>query len=70
MDPPVLELLAWLASRPRTYVDAMDAWRSNCPRHTVWEDAVDAGFVKVIRNGGRPSAPEVILTERGRAALA
>ena len=68
-DPLTVELLAWIAGRPRSYADAMDAWRSNCPRHTVWEDAVEVGFVKVVRNGGRSSTPEVVLTERGRAAL-
>ena len=66
----MVELLAWIAGRPRTYADTMDAWRSNCPRQTVWEDAVGAGFVKLVRNGRRPSAPEVVLTERGRAVLA
>jgi hypothetical protein len=66
-DAPTLELLAWVASRPRTYADAMDAWRTHCPRLTVWEDAVLAGFVRVVR---RPDGSRVELTEAGRAALA
>jgi hypothetical protein len=24
----------------------MDAWRTSCPRLTVWEDAVDRGLVR------------------------
>ena len=39
------ELLVWVASRPRTYTDAMEAWQSTCPRHTIWEDAVIDGFI-------------------------
>ncbi len=68
-DPLILELLSWIAGRPRTYADAMDAWRTNCPRHTVWEDAIEAGFIKVVRNGRPSSAPQVVLTAHGHAAL-
>ena len=38
-EPPSLlmvEFLDWVAFRPRTYADAMEAWRSSCPRLTVW----------------------------------
>jgi len=63
------EFLSWLASRPRTYDDVMEAWRTSCPRHTVWEDCVSAGFVQIERfDSGR--RPNVSLTLRGRAALA
>jgi hypothetical protein len=41
----VLDLLEWIVARPRTYTEAMDAWRTSCPRLPIWEDAVDAGFV-------------------------
>jgi hypothetical protein len=58
----MLELLIWVSHRSRTYGDTMDAWRSTCPRHTVWEDALIDGFVQV-ENG------EVTLTDRGRALL-
>ena len=27
-----LQFLAWVAERPRSYADAMEAWRSTCPR--------------------------------------
>jgi hypothetical protein len=57
-----LELLTWIAGGRRTYADAMDAWRSSCPRHAVWEDAVVDGLVRVVRR-------EVVLTALGREAL-
>ena len=37
---PTLELLAWIAERPRTYPETIEAWKSSCPRLTVWEDAL------------------------------
>ena len=45
LDPLVLDLLEWVAREPRTYTDVLDAWRTSCPRLTVWEDAVDRAFV-------------------------
>lgn len=64
--PGTHELLAWLATRPRGYAETMEAWGTHCPRLAVWEDAVAAGLVEVVRNGGAPAAQ---LTSRGRAAL-
>lgn len=43
----VLDLVEWIAQEPRAYEEAMDAWKTSCPRLTVWEDAVDAGYLKV-----------------------
>jgi hypothetical protein len=63
-----IELLTWLRARPRTYDETIDAWRSNCPRHSVWDDALAAGLVRVIRNGRR-SESLVTLTPLGSAAL-
>ena len=62
------EFLTWVASRRRTYAEAMEAWRSTCPRHTVWEDAFIDGLVRVEGDGPLAQA-EVTLTPRGRAAL-
>jgi hypothetical protein len=50
-----LEFLAWLSDRPRSYRDVMEAWRTTCPRHSVWEDAVTEGLVS-IENGGKSIA--------------
>ena len=63
-----LELLSWISSRPRTYAEAMEAWRSNCPRQPVWDDAVTEGLVAVVR-GAATGEAEVTLTVRGRALL-
>ena len=49
MDAPaplILDLLASLKAGPRPYHEVMDAWRTNCPRLTVWEDAVELGLVR------------------------
>lgn len=43
--PLILDMLEWLAETPRSYVDAMEAWRTSCPRLTVWEDAADQGLI-------------------------
>ncbi len=62
-DAPTLELLDWVSSRPRTYDETMDAWRSHCPRLLVWEDALLAGLVRVVRSEG---GSRVELTTGGR----
>src|SRR5581483_9077493 len=64
----MIEFLSWVASRPRTYDEAMDAWRSTCPRHTVWEDALIEGLIRVAP-GSEPHQFDVTLTPRGRSAL-
>ena len=66
MSPEILELLAWVAREPRTYPDAIEVWRTNCPQHAVWEDALGAQLIEVVRNGSQAS---VVVTARGRAAL-
>ena len=63
----VLDLIEWIAVRPRTYADVMDAWRTSCPRLTIWEDAVDHGFVAMKASAGR--TPAVEITQAGRAFL-
>jgi hypothetical protein len=55
-------LLSWLAGRPRSYAETIEAWRSNCPRLAVWDDALSAGLVRV-------QGKRVELTEQGRSAL-
>jgi hypothetical protein len=60
----MLEFLRWVADRPRTYADVMEAWRSNCPRHPVWEDALIDGLVRYQGDGRKVS-----LTNAGAALL-
>jgi hypothetical protein len=60
------QFLTWVGEAPRSYGEAMAAWRTHCPRMTTWEDAVDAGLIEVER--GAKGA--VRLTEKGRALVA
>ena len=57
------EFLDWVAARPRTYPDVVEAWRSSCPRHPVLDDAFTEGLIEVT--GGI-----VDLTPIGRELLA
>jgi hypothetical protein len=66
INPLIFDLLDWLAISPRPYAEVMDAWRTSCPRLTIWEDAVDLGYV-VRRQDPRP--PTVCLTPLGRRTL-
>jgi hypothetical protein len=46
LEPLILDLVEWVAHRPRAYAEVMEAWRTSCPRLPVWEDAVDRGLVE------------------------
>lgn len=48
----ILDLIEWLCRTERTYAETMDAWRTSCPRLTVWEDATDRGFVETASENG------------------
>ncbi|MGA3401684.1 MAG: hypothetical protein ABSC95_20930 [Acetobacteraceae bacterium] len=61
----MLQFITWVASRPRSHADVMDAWQSSCPRLSVWEDAVIDGYVQFAGDAAR----SVVLTPRGRAVL-
>jgi hypothetical protein len=65
-EPLLLDLVEWIAREPRDYAEVMDAWRTSCPRLTIWEDAVDRGFVTRERVG---SDLLVLATSRGRQFL-
>jgi len=62
----MIQFLAWVADRPRNYAQCMDAWRSTCPRLSVWEDAIIDKLVRVENDANR----SVGLTQRGRGVLA
>ena len=64
----MIEFLSWVSSRPRTYAETMDAWRSHCPRQTIWEDAQIEGLVQ-LEGAGNLNERRVVLTEQGRALL-
>jgi predicted transcriptional regulator len=63
----ILDLLEWIAARPRKYEDVMDAWRTSCPRLTIWEDAVDAGYVQTQSGTGTQNM--VAITDHGKEFL-
>jgi hypothetical protein len=67
VDALVLDLLEWVAAGERSYAEVMDAWRTSCPRLTVWEDATDRGLVARALVEGRAL---VRVTPAGRALLA
>jgi len=67
-DALTLQLLAWIAARPRTYAGTMAAWRSSCPRLTIWEDACEAELVQIER-GKTLDDSAVVLTALGKGVL-
>ena len=67
LDPLILDLLEWIGRESRTYADVIDAWRTSCPRLTVWEDAMDRGFA--VREHTRGREVMIALTAAGRAFL-
>ncbi len=67
MNDLILDLLAWLKPAAKPYEDVMEAWRTSCPRLTVWEGSVDAGYIeKRIVDG----TVMVAITDAGRRHLA
>ena len=56
------EFLDWIAARPRSYADTVEAWRSSCPRHPVLDDAFTAKLIATV-------GTTVILTRQGEALL-
>jgi hypothetical protein len=65
-DPLVLDLVEWIAKSPRLYSEVIDAWRTSCPRLTIWEDAVDRGYVARESAAG---GARVAITEDGKKFL-
>jgi len=63
----ILDLLEWVTKRDRSYEEVMDAWRTSCPKLSVWEEANDRGLVIREDVNGRCV---VRITSSGRALLA
>jgi hypothetical protein len=66
-DALVLDLVEWVAREPRLYADVIETWRTSCPRLTIWEDAVDRGYVARQPVGGL--GVRVAITEGGKKFL-
>jgi len=64
----MLQMLQWLAQRPRTYGEAMDAWRTSCPRLSIWDDAMLGGLIQ-LEHSGQMNDAKVTVTQRGREKL-
>jgi hypothetical protein len=64
----VFDLVEWVAKEPRSYAEMLDAWRTSCPRLTVWEDAIERGLVMRKPVAGRGTI--VVITQAGRRFLA
>jgi len=62
-DSLILDLVEWVARMPRPYEEVIAALRTSCPRLTIWEDAIDDGFVT------RASGAMIMATEEGKALL-
>lgn len=63
----VLDLVEWVAREPRPYGEANEAWRTSCPRLTVWEDTTDRGLVRRLKSDAGESL--LVATEAGLALL-
>ena len=57
-----LQMLTWLDERPRGYAETLEAWRTSCPRLSIWEDALADGLIRI-------AAGRVQLTPAGRALV-
>jgi hypothetical protein len=66
-DSLVLDLVEWIAREPRLYSEVIETWRTSCPRLTIWEDAVDRGYV--ARESITGVGVRVAVTESGEKFL-
>jgi len=66
-DPLVLDLVEWIAREPRLHSEVIAAWRTSCPRLTIWEDAVERGYV--AREAVTGSGTIVTVTDAGARLL-
>jgi hypothetical protein len=63
-----LDLLSWVDGRVRSYEETIEAWKTSCPRLSIWDDAIIDGLVRIERRSARGAT--VVLTDLGREALA
>jgi D-3-phosphoglycerate dehydrogenase len=67
-EPLILDLVESVAAAPRPYEEVIEAWRTSCPRLTVWEEASERGLIAMRWEEG--GALMVRATAAGRNALA
>lgn len=56
------QMLEWLETEPRSYAETIDAWKTSCPRLSIWEDAIADRLVRI-------EAGRVRVTPAGRELL-
>jgi hypothetical protein len=66
-DALVLDLVEWIGREPRLYSEVIATWRTSCPRLTIWEDAVDLGYL--TRESVAGTGDRVKVTESGEKLL-
>ena len=64
-DALTRQMLEWVALEPRSRAEVMEAWRTSCPRLSIWEDACLAGLIDY-----EPGTGKVTLSSAGRGYLA
>ncbi|CAB3665096.1 hypothetical protein LMG24238_01792 [Paraburkholderia sediminicola] len=67
IEPLILDLLEWIGPGARPYSEAIEVWRTSCPRLPIWEDAFARGYLTRTHSPG--SVAEVALSEAGAAYL-
>jgi D-3-phosphoglycerate dehydrogenase len=67
VDALVLDLIEWLGDAGQSYTDAMERWRTSCPRLDVWERAMRDGLIRCKFVDG--AGLRVLVTEAGHAQL-
>ena len=68
-DALVLDLVEWIAREPRLYSEVIETWRTSCPRLTIWEDAVDRGYVARQAVAGQGVAGQGVAGQGVRIAI-
>ena len=67
-DALTAQLLEWIGNEPRNYTETMEAWRTSCPRLTIFEDALSEGLLERVPSNSMKDA-QVQVTAAGRARL-
>lgn len=61
------QFLDWIGES-RSYDEVLEAWRTSCPRLTIWEDAIGDGLVERAKERD-PGGNRIVVTSSGRAFL-
>lgn len=64
----MLQFLEWVSAGEHSYAETMEAWRSNCPRQAVWDDALLEGLIQIEVSGPLKESL-VSLTAKGREKI-